>query len=126
MDIVRFLLNKVFLGKKYELLALGHLQKKGYTLICKNYRFARKEIDLIFVRESELIFVEVKFRSFHPNFGLSGCVDVQKQQNIRTCAEGFCEENQKFAEKYCRFDVVLIGKGPRGKQTVEHIEHAFE
>jgi Holliday junction resolvase-like predicted endonuclease len=35
------------LGKKAEALAAGYLQKSGYALLARNYRYLKSEVDLI-------------------------------------------------------------------------------
>jgi putative endonuclease len=50
------------LGQSGEDFALAHLQKNGYTLLARNYRTPRGEIDLIAVDGDTLVFLEVKTR----------------------------------------------------------------
>ncbi len=50
------------LGQAGENFALLHLQRRGYTLLARNYRTPRGEIDLIAVDGDTLVFVEVKTR----------------------------------------------------------------
>ena len=50
-------------GKLGEEIAERYLQKKGYTVKAKNYRFGRVEIDMICEHNKEIIFVEVKTRT---------------------------------------------------------------
>jgi len=48
------------LGRYGEWIALEHLQARGFTLLARNYRTRRGEIDLIAFDGYTLIFVEVK------------------------------------------------------------------
>lgn len=58
------------IGKKAELLACEYLQKRGLSLVCKNYRCRSGEIDLIMKEQDQLVFVEVKYRT-NKDFGLA-------------------------------------------------------
>ena len=51
------------LGKKGEELAIDFLQKKKYSIIARNYRFDKAEVDIIAQMEDILVIVEVKTRS---------------------------------------------------------------
>ena len=51
------------LGKLGETLAANFLQANGYTIVERNWRVNRIEIDLIARLDDTLIFVEVKTRS---------------------------------------------------------------
>ena len=51
------------LGKKGEQLAVDFLQKKGYTILDRNWRFKKAEVDIIAQKEQILAIVEVKTRS---------------------------------------------------------------
>ena len=54
--------SKTDKGKKGEELALEYFLRKGYTLVEKNWRHARSEIDLVMMYEDVLVFIEVKYR----------------------------------------------------------------
>ena len=51
------------LGKKGEMMAEAHLLKNGYTIVEKNWRFGRAEIDIIAQKDHTLAIVEVKTRT---------------------------------------------------------------
>ena len=51
------------LGKKAENLAASYLQRSGYTLLAKNFRYLKAEVDLIVQKGETLVAVEVKARS---------------------------------------------------------------
>ena len=51
------------LGRRGERLATQHLRSAGWTVVAKNYRFGRREIDLIVQKGPLLAFVEVKTRA---------------------------------------------------------------
>ena len=96
------------IGQNAEDLALLFLKNKGMQLIKRNYRCKMGEIDLIMHHQTELVFVEVRYRK-HTNFG-SGAesVDYRKQQKILKSAEHFLQCHNKYAKQPCRIDVVSI------------------
>ena len=51
------------LGKSGEEIAANYLEKRGYVVLAKNYRYLKAEVDLIVQRENTIIGVEVKTRS---------------------------------------------------------------
>jgi putative endonuclease len=50
------------LGRFGEKIAVEHLRARGFTLLARNYRIRRGEIDLIAFNGDTLIFVQVKTR----------------------------------------------------------------
>ncbi len=109
-------------GKLGEEIAETFLQKKGYTILCKNYRFSRVEIDIICEYNDEIIFVEVKTRTSDQIAFPEQAVGKAKQHNIRIAAENFLEE--KEINKPARFDIIAVVKDGSSFK-VEHIEDAF-
>jgi len=51
------------LGKKGEELAVQFLIENGYTILERNYRFNKAEVDIIALQNDILAIVEVKTRS---------------------------------------------------------------
>ena len=47
-------------GRHGEQLALRYLRRKGYALLCRNYRYGHYEIDLVMQDGDYVVFVEVK------------------------------------------------------------------
>lgn len=109
-------------GKLGEDIAVGHLERKGYKILVRNYRFARVEVDVICEHEKEVIFVEVKTRTSDQMAYPEQAVGKSKQRNIRLAAENFLEENQITYP--VRFDIIAVVKN-ESKFEIEHIEDAF-
>ena len=51
------------LGKSGEEIAAAYLEKRGYTVLARNYRYLKAEVDLIAQFGNSIIGVEVKTRS---------------------------------------------------------------
>lgn len=93
-------------GQSAEQLACRFLQQQGYSLVTRNYRNRRGEIDLIVENETTLLIVEVRYRS-NPNFGLaSESVNALKQAKIIQCAEQYLARHPP--DKQVRLDVITV------------------
>ncbi|TYP99571.1 putative endonuclease [Tenacibaculum adriaticum] len=110
------------LGKKGEELAIEYLQKKGYTIVEKNYRFQKAEIDVIAKKDNVLAVVEVKTRSTTFFGNPEEFVNQKKIKLLTSAIDNYVFENNLDVE--VRFDIIAIIK----KQTrfsIEHLEDAF-
>ena len=54
--------NTRSIGNKGELIALNYFKSLGYTLLQKNWRVLKMEIDMILSFQENIVFVEVKYR----------------------------------------------------------------
>jgi len=111
------------LGRNGEILATEFLIDKGHTIICTNYRFDHREIDIISLEEDIIVFTEIKTRSNY-DFGFpEEAVTVRKQELIKAAAAHFLldyPENQKV-----RFDVISILMQHGKVLEMLHFEDAF-
>lgn len=108
-------------GKKGEETACAFLTRKGFLLVCRNYRYEHREIDLVMRDADTLVFVEVKARS-SVRFGAPAeFVTLRKQKHLLLAAQGYLFEHG-LCDAPARFDVVEVYLDTG---TVEHIENAF-
>jgi putative endonuclease len=116
--------GKLLLGKEGERVAERYLQKKGYTVVERNYRCPLGELDLVVLDRRVIVFVEVKTRTGY-GFGTPlEAVEFRKQRKMIQAAQFFLAE-KKLQHRDARFDVVGVS-WPGGEPVVEHIENAFE
>lgn len=108
-------------GKLGEDIAAGYLERKGYKILERNYRFGKVELDIVCEYKGELIVVEVKTRTSDVMAYPERAVGKSKQRNIRLATEDFMEEHQYRGS--VRFDIVSVVKGE--KFEIEHFEDAF-
>ncbi len=109
-------------GNKGEKIAEEYLLKKRYSILAKNYRAGKSEIDLICKIESMLVFVEVKTRS-STKFGQpEEFVNQAKAAKIMEGAEAYMIENNW--EGAIRFDIVSVLL-QANKSEITHFEDAF-
>lgn len=97
-------MNKTQAGAYGEQRALAYLQKKGYGLLARNYRYGHKEIDIIMQDGECIVFVEVKSRRGDRFGAAREAVDARKQQNLITAARRYLQAGR--LETPARFDVV--------------------
>lgn len=111
------------IGRWGESLAERYLKEKGFTVLERNFRAHRGEIDLIAKDGETLVFVEVKTKT-REGFGEpEDWIDEKKQDQIGKVAMGYLME-KGIEQTDCRFDVVGIIK--IGSRTeIRHIEDAF-
>jgi putative endonuclease len=118
------------LGRYGEKLALEHLRARGFTLLARNYRTRRGEIDLIVSEGDTLVFLEVKTQQL-------GKSEVQVWESplewlsmsqlarYRPVAQAWLDDTRHArptAEKM-RFDAIGVLIDARGALvSLEHVE----
>lgn len=110
------------LGNKGEGLAVAYLQKKGYAILVRNYRYQKAEIDVIALGEGFLVILEVKTRTGGFYQDLSGSITANKIRRLIAAANHFALENNYDIE--IRFDIVKVILRATGHQ-IHHIKDAF-
>jgi putative endonuclease len=113
--------DKIKAGKAGENQAAEYLQSKGFEIVARNYRYKHAEIDLIVKKESFIVFVEVKTRSYSFYGEPEAFVDSKKAATILSAAEQYTYENKY--EGNIRFDIVSVKTG--ANPEVVHFEDAF-
>jgi putative endonuclease len=93
-------------GQKGEELAAEWLIEKGYTLLHRNWRFSRYEIDIIATRDQALHFIEVKTRTSIKFGNPEDQVDKKKLRKMIDAGEEFIYQNPGW--KKVRFDILAI------------------
>lgn len=108
------------LGRRGESLAAGWLLARGWKILASNYKFGRREVDLIVLRHGVLAFVEVKTRA-GAGFGTpEEAVTGLKRREIETVAREYLVRHPQ-GDVDVRFDVLSIVVGPDGR--VDHVAH---
>ena len=119
-------LSKTKLARLGEDIAAMYLVNKGYSLICRNYRTPQGEIDLIVDKDQQLVFVEVKTRSYRSLDSALASVSFRKQTHITKVAQSYCNLNPRFDQHNTRFDVIVAFFDAASQSfSVEHFEDAF-
>lgn len=111
-------------GKKAEDLAVEYLEKNGYKILVRNFRFQKAEIDIIAEKDNLIIVTEVKARSTDAFMLPQEAVTKTKIKLIVSAANHYLEEFNKNQE--ARFDIISVLSDGKGNLNIEHIENAFE
>lgn len=112
------------LGKKGEDKAASYLLDEGYRIVARNYRFDRKEIDIIAWNDDQLVIVEVRTRDSQYHEHPRESITPAKINAIAYAAEAFIMENELDCET--RFDLICwIPNNDEDKWELEHITEAF-
>lgn len=112
-------LNRPKKGRLFEKQAEEFFIKNKYQIVDKNWRYGRKEIDLIVKKGDLLVFVEVK-GSVSTKFGHPVLrVNPKKIKNMTDVAQAYLE-TKGIRDNDLRFDIVTFING-----ELEHFPDAF-
>jgi putative endonuclease len=111
------------LGESGEKIAADFLEKAGFRIVERNFRFGQGEIDLIGFDGNELVFVEVKTRRTGRYGPPEEAVTPAKRRQIRRIAEGYLFRRHIDGIP-CRFDVLAIEQR-EGITQIRHLRGAF-
>ena len=109
-------------GQEAEKRAAQFYQQQGFTLLAKNFRYRKAEIDLIVRKADLLVAVEVKARSSIAFGAPYSFISAKKIKLLVMAMDQYVQHHQFDLE--VRFDVLsytLI----RGKWQLEQFEDAF-
>lgn len=110
------------LGDEGEAFAIGYVKEKGYKVLHTNWRFGKKELDIVTTKENMLIVFEVKTRAGKHWEEPIDAVVLRKQKNIIEAAEAYVFEYDLHLE--VQFDVIGLTHNGYGFD-IEHIPDAF-
>lgn len=110
------------LGILGENLAVSHLLSKGYIILDRNFKFRKKEIDIIALHDNQVVVVEVKARQTAEIGEPWMAVTRPKQKIIIQVANFYLKS--KNIELETRFDIISIVHNSF-RTKLEHIEDAF-
>jgi putative endonuclease len=110
-------------GEKGEQIAQNFLIDKGYNILFRNWKYGKKEVDIITHKNDMLVVVEVKTRFSH-DFGYpEQFVTKQKQKFLKTAAEAFMHARPEFQK--IQFDVISVILQNDHPKEIVHFEDAF-
>ncbi|WP_237276668.1 YraN family protein [Tenacibaculum ovolyticum] len=110
------------LGLKGEELAIEYLEKNGYLIVEKNYRYRKAEVDIIARKDTVLVVVEVKTRSSNYFGNPQDFVNPKKIKLLVSAIDNYVVKRDLDVE--IRFDIIAI---LRNKEiyNIHHIKDAF-
>lgn len=111
-------------GKIAEDLAANYLQKNGYKVLSRNFRFQKAEVDIIAEKDDFIIIVEVKARSTDIFMMPQEAVTKTKIKSIVSAANYYLEEFNRQNE--VRFDIISVLPDEQKNLMIDHIIDAFQ
>ena len=108
------------LGAFGERIAAHRLEQLGMSIVGRNVRIGRTEVDIVARDGEDMVFVEVRTRKGAPGLAAESIVPA-KLQRIWAFALAYCER-EGIAAEAIRLDVVVVELDGRGvARNVEHI-----
>jgi putative endonuclease len=108
-------------GRRGEEAAAALLGGEGWTILARNYRAGRGELDIIAFRDPILAFVEVKNWSRLGSEELGYALSPAKRRRIVETSQIFLSRNREYSSARLRYDVLLL----REETVVRRLESAF-
>jgi len=111
------------LGARAESVVCGLLRRRGFSIVGRNVRVGRAEIDIIAQRGRTLVFCEVRARKSAAQVHPLETIDGAKQRRIRRAALRWCLQHRARGAPM-RFDAAAVtfeGCEP----IVDYVENAF-
>ena len=115
-------MNHCEAGRFAEQYVARYLLTLGYHIWKTNWRWGRRELDLVAIHRGELVIIEVKSRADNRVNLPSEVVDHRKQRNIVLAADAFIR--LYHCRLPTRFDVIAVIY-TKGLTEIEHIQNAF-
>ena len=102
--------------------AVSYLERAGYAILRRNYRYRKAEIDILALTGDVLVVVEVKTRTGGFYEALTDSIPRAKINRLVEAAHQFIQEGGLSLE--VRFDIIqVIREG--GRFRLLHLEDAF-
>lgn len=120
-------MDKIEFGKKAEELAKNYLISKNYQFMFSNWRYKRSEIDLIFKKDNEFIFFEIKARKKYLEDGkliIDGLLKSSQKKRIKIAALAFSKKYILCLDKI-KFDLIVIELLTQKTATLRHYKNIF-
>ena len=115
-------MNQCKTGRNAENAAAGYLRSRGYQIWKTNWRWGKRELDLVTLYRNELVIVEVKSRVGNSVNDPAEVIDQAKERNIVLAADAFIRLHGCCHPT--RFDVIAVIYDGSGME-IEHMENAF-
>lgn len=112
------------IGKSGEDQAVEFLEGKGYTILDRNYRFMRGEIDIIALDDPFVVFVEVKKRSSDLFGRPEEHIRPAQKKKLHEVASFWLHE-RRMEGIPARFDVIAVLEKPGSESMLMHYKFAF-
>ena len=111
-------------GARGEDAAVEYLRQNGFTIIERNYRIGKSEVDIIASYRDELHFVEVKTRKVGSMTAPEEAINEQKCRAMRRAASAYMAQHNSPLEP-C-FSLIAIEMIGERVESLRFVENALE
>ena|SRR5688572_10102795 len=94
------------LGQEAEAMAVTWLIENGFTIMHRNWRYSRYEIDIIAFKKDFLHFIEVKARKSSRFGNPEDSVRKKKFRDLQRAADAFLYQHPGY--KWIQYDILAI------------------
>ena len=108
------------LGKWGEDLAGDYLQRKGYTIIERDWKSGRRDLDIVAKNGDVIVFVEVKTRCNSLYGQPEEAVDYRKLQSLQQAINHYIKF--RHIRQEVRFDIISIVGTIGAEPDIQHIQ----
>lgn len=113
------------LGRRGEEEATKYLDARGWTILDRNFRVGRNEVDIVAARGRILAFFEVKCRRGQGFGHPLEAITRRKRLEIVRVARGWLRERELPSGTVVRFDAVAVLWMEGGRTEVVHVPDAW-
>jgi putative endonuclease len=111
------------LGTWGEAQAEEYLRRKGYLIMERDWHFGHRDLDLVAMDGTTVVFVEVKTRSSRLFAEPEQAVGWRKVKHLKIAAGHYVKQHCIDGE--LRFDIVTVVGTMGQAPEIDHIEDAF-
>ena len=108
-------------GRWGEDLAVAYLEKKGYTIVERDWKSGRKDIDIIALDDDVVVFVEVKTRRNHVFGEPEDAIDYRKMQSLQQAINHYIKF--RHIRQEIRFDIISVVGTIGTEPDIQHIQN---
>lgn len=113
-------MNRRIRGTDGENEAQAYLESQGYSVLARNFRTRRGEVDLVARRGGRLAFVEVKNWGSYQADSLEYAIGAWKRRRIVEVSRSYLHLHPQPDNVRIAYDVILLREG-----RINHIQDAF-
>lgn len=104
-------------------MAARYLMDNGYAILERDWRYQRRDLDIIASKDGMLVIVEVRTRSNINYLQPEESVDYHKIRSISIAANAYVKGHRVNAS--LRFDIIAVTGSPGAEYHINHIPDAF-
>lgn len=111
------------LGKWGEQKAADYLEANGYTILDRDWKCGRRDLDIVAYKDGLVVIVEVKTRRNTAFTMPEQNVNIKKIRSISFAADSYMKCHKRYNQ--LRFDIISIVGTSDDDCKISHIEDAF-